>query len=292
MSKQEKTPKESCEYLVRRYFRIFAEVYSSEKEMLQYCLKFQQIHKTLKRAFEEFFTLSEFYRAMKLMKSDFTKVIMITSIIEKLSSKEDFIEFSEWVSKKEKEDTLRCRGIQKVWNEYKKDFGCSGKFRSFFRDYLTEREQLELLVSVSYYVRIDDNGSPSLVPLFCYDRKVCKPKKHVCAFGFVDENCPAFKDEKILKNGIKEFADFLYNLRNRFVHAAHMFGLSGEAFGTTALLATYVPYKFRYIKRPSYNGNVVLRLSGKKLEEILNRNFKELLSDYITMRKSDREKPH
>ena len=285
MSKQKKTPEEFCEDFVKRYFRLFNEIYGSEKEMLQYCIKFQQIYKTPRRAFEEFLTLSEFCRAMKLMKIDFIKVIMITSIIEKLSSKEDYIEFLEWVSKKEKEGTLTCRDIKKVWNEYNKDFGCSWKFRSFFRDYLTKREQLELLISVSYYVRIDDNRSPSLVPLFCYDKKVCKPKKLVCAFGFIDENCPAFKDEKILKDGIKEFADFLYNLRNRFVHDAHMFGLSEEAFGNTALLVTYVPYKFRYIKRPLYNGNVVLRLSGKKLEEILDRNFNKLLSKHIAMRK-------
>lgn len=100
MSKEKKTPKEFCEDFVKRYFRVFNEVYSSQREMLEYCLKFQKIHKTLKRAFEEFFTLLEFYRAMRRMEIDFIKLIMITSIIEKLSSAKDFMEFSEWVSEK------------------------------------------------------------------------------------------------------------------------------------------------------------------------------------------------
>jgi len=285
MNKQKKTPKERCEDSVKEYFRFFNEVYSSEKEMLEYCLKFQQIYQTPMRAFEEFFSLSQFYRAMKLMEDDFAKLIMIISLIEKLSSKKDYIDFGEWVSIKRKENPSWNETIEKAWSSYNEEFGFSHKFRNFFRNpkYLNETEQLELLKSVYYYIKNADN-SYSLVSLFCYDEEVCRSVKTPCLFR-LDKNCPAFKDKEIVKDGIKEFADFLYRLRSKFVHDALMFGLSGEAFGTTALLVTYVPYRFRYIKRPSYDGNVVLRLSGKKLEEILNSNFKKLLSEYIAMRK-------
>lgn len=283
MSEQKKTPEGHCEDFVRRYFRFFNEVYSSDREMLQYCLKFQQIYQPLKRAFDEFYSLSEFYRAMKLMKTDFIKLIMITSIIEKLSSKKDFVEFGDWVSKRRKRNMIGSESIEKVWQEYNKDFGCSGKFRRFFQnpDYLSKTEQMALLKSVCYLVE-DDNNSKSLVPLFCYNKNVCGPRNYGCRYD--SENCPAYKEERILKKGIKEFADFLYNLRNRFVHDAHMFGLSREVLGTTSDFFTYVPYTFRHIRRPSYNGFVVMRLTGKKLEEILNRNFEKLLDGYIDTR--------
>lgn len=286
MSRENKTPKEFCEDFVKRYFRFFNEVYNSEEEILDYCLRFQKIHKTLKRAFEEFFTLSEFYRVLRRMKNDFIKLIMITSIIEKLSSKKDFMDFSGWVSEKKKDEKLRGKTIEKVWEEYNKDFGCSGKFRRFFQnpEYLSKTEQIALLKSICYFIRTDDN-SMSLVPLFCYNKEVCGPRNHGCMFDS-DANCPAFEEEKILKKGIQEFASFLYSLRNRFVHDAHMFGLSSEDLGTTSFLLSYVPYKFRYIKRPLYKGSVVLRLSGEKLEEILNRNFKKLLNEYIAKRES------
>ena len=286
MSKTKETPKELCDSLVKEYFRFFIEVYSSEKEMLEYCLKFQQIHKTPKRAFDEFFSLSEFYRAMKLMKIDFIKLIMITSMIEKLSSKKDFMEFSEWVSTKRKENISWNEKIEKAWNDYNEEFGCSHKFRNFFQNpkYLNEIEQLELLKSVFYYIKNADN-SYSPVSLFCYNEEACRFVKTPCLFR-LDRICPALKDKKIVKDGIKEFANFLYHLRSNFVHDARMFRLSEEAFGTTAFLWTYVPYNFRHIKRPLYTGRVLLRISVAELEQILNRNFKKLLNEYIDMRKS------
>lgn len=151
-------------------------------------------------------------------------------------------------------------------------------------EYLSKTEQIALLKSICYITRNDDN-SRSLVPLFCYNKEACGLREHGCMFDR-DTNCPAFKDEKILKRGIKEFANFLYNLRNRFVHDADMFTLAGKVMGTTSDLLTYVPYKFRYIKRPSYRGYVVIRLSAEKLEEILNRNLKKLLNTYIAMRET------
>jgi len=290
---RKKNPKEFYKDFVKEDFRFFKDTYSSENEMLEYCLKFQQIHRTLKRAFDDFFSISEFYQAMKFVKNDFTKLMMITSIIEKLRSTRDYMDFSEWISEEEKEGTLSGKGIHKIWQEYNMDFGCSGKFRGFFKnpDYLRKTEQITLLKSICYFIRNDD-GSISLVPLFCYNKEKCGIRDNGCEYDR-DANCTAFNEEKVLNDGIKEFADFLYHLRNKFVHEAHMFRLSREEFGTTSFLLDYVTkYKFRHIEKPSsYREQVVFRLSVEKLEGILNRNFKKLLDNYIETRKSAQQKP-
>ena len=290
---RKKSPKEFCEDFVKEDFRFFKDTYSSENEMLEYCLKFHQIHRTLKRAFDEFYSISEFYQAMKLVKDDFAKLIMIISIIEELRSTRDYMDFSEWVSEKEKEGTLSGKRVHKIWQEYNKDFGCSGKVRGFFKnpDYLRKTEQITLLKSICYPIRNDD-GSISLVPLFCYDKEKCGIRDNCCQHDR-DTNCTAFNEEKVLNDGIREFADFLYHLRNKFVHDAHMFRLSKEEFETTSFLLDYVSeYKFRHIEKPpSYREQVVFKLSVEKLERMLNRNFKKLLNNYIEMRKSSQQKP-
>jgi hypothetical protein len=300
---QKKTPQEELEEFVKTHFLFFKKVYSSEGEMLEYGLKFEQVFKSFKRAFNEFYSISEFYRALKLIGSnddaksetiadlltlkksnvDFIKLIMIISLIEKLSSGKDFMEFSEWT----KVNKLENEKILSAWNTYNKEHGCSHKFRNFFQneDYLTKREQLALLRSVSYYVRNKDKSLTD-VPLFCYDALKCGKRRFGCKF-VGDEECPALKEEKILKDGIKEFANFLYEMRNRFVHDANMINLSEEFRGEASFLYDYVPYKLRYLKRPSYNGFVGLKLSAQNLENILGRNFKKLLNNYIDLRKAN-----
>jgi hypothetical protein len=301
---QKKTSQEVLEEFVKTHFLFFKEIYSSEGEMLEYGLKFKQMFKSFDRAFNEFYSISEFYRALKLIGSnddaksetvadlfkpqknrvDFIKLIMIISLIEKLSSGRDFIEFSEWI----KLNKLKNEKVLRAWNTYNKEHGCSHKFRNFFQneDYLTKREQLALLRSVSYYVRNKDNSLTD-VPLFCYDAPKCGKRRFGCK-SVADEECTALKEEKVLKDGIKEFANFLYVMRNRFVHDANMISLSEEFRGEASFLYDYVPYKLRYLKRPSYNGFVGLKLSAQSLENILNRNFKKLLNNYIKIRNANK----
>lgn len=305
---QKKTPQEVLDEFVKTHFPFFKEIYDSEGEMLEYGLKFKQIFTTFERAFNEFYTISEFYRALKLIgsnynaksetiadlltleksKTDFVRLIMIISLIEKLSSGKDFIEFSEWT----KLNRLENEKVLTAWNTYNKEHGCSHKFRNFFQneDYLTKSEQLALLRSVSYYVRNKDKTLTE-VPLFCHDAPKCGKKRFGCKF-VADEECRALKEEKVLKDGIKEFANFLYEMRNRFVHNANMINLSEEFRGEASFLYDYVPYKLRYLKRPSYNGFVGLKLSAKNLENILNRNFKKMLNNYIDMRKTNENTPN
>lgn len=302
---QRKTPQEVLEEFVKKDFLFFKEIYSSEEEMLEYGFKFKQIFTTFERAFDEFYNISEFYRALKLIGSnndtksetiadffkpkknrvDFIKLIMIISLIEKLSSGKDFIEFSEWI----KLNKLENEKVLRAWNKYNKEHGCSHKFRNFFQneDYLTKKEQLALLRSVSYYVSNNDNSLTD-VPLFCYDAPKCGKRRFGCKF-VADEECAALNNGKVLKDGIKEFANFLYEMRNKFVHDASMISLSEEFMGETSYLYDYIPYRLRYLKRPSYKGFVGLKLSAQNLENILNRNFKKLLDNYIEIRKANKK---
>jgi len=47
---------------------------------------------------------------------------MLTSIIEKLNSKEDYLTFPEWISKENKKEELKKRGLS-LWDEYNKIYG-------------------------------------------------------------------------------------------------------------------------------------------------------------------------
>jgi hypothetical protein len=300
---QNESPEEKWKNVVREQFPSFKEIYSSEDEMLNYGLKFQQIYKEYMKAFDEFFGISEFFRVIQLLiktknegekdsltynyekREDALSLIMMISLIEKLCSKKDFVPFHEWI----KEKGLKCEKIRKIWEEYNKDFGCSHKFRNFFAEqkYLEIEEQLKLLRSVYYFVKNENNKETS-VPMFCYDKAICGKSTHCRAFdkyAFDNKFCPASSDEKLRKTALKEFANFLYELRNRFVHNAHMFRLSEESarLGKSSVY-DYISYEFHYIKKPPYAGAVRLKLSPVDIKRILEKNFKKLLDNYIKAR--------
>jgi hypothetical protein len=283
LAQSSKTPNELWVDVTRKYFPTFKEFYGTEQEMLEYGLGFQQIYGSFEEAFYEFFSLSEFCLSLRTIKDDFVKLVMITSIIEKLNSKQPYITFSQWLSQRKKGSELENEHINKIWNEYNKIYGCSGKFRTYFQKYLNQKEQIELLTTLLISDTV--NGNLEFVPFLCYDKKTCSQFVTHCKIGHVFANCPAFNNKKLVKDGIREFAEFLYNLRNKFVHDAHIFHLTELCFGEPAWLFTYIPYEFKYIKRPSYSGMVVLRLTVTDLENKLLRDFKKLLSSFIGIRK-------
>jgi hypothetical protein len=299
--RKEKTTEERWNDFVKQDFPFFKEIYSSEDEMLSYGLKFQQIYGSYQKAFYEFYSISHFYRSIRLLlksedlvekkgfherfleyqykkNEDILSLIMMISLIEKLSSQKDYLSFSEWIEQK----NLENGKVLEAWNKYNEEFGCSHKFRNFFtsQQYLSKKEKLHLLRSIQYFVE-SENGSKQTVPLFCYDKARCGKRQHGCQFDSYD--CSAFNDEKIIKIALKEFANFLYELRNRFVHNAHMFMLSEEyaEYSGQSALADYIDYRFRYIKRPNFKNQVIITLSALHLKGILDANFKKLLDSYI-----------
>lgn len=325
--------KKAVQEFVNDYFPFIKNIFSSEEEMLNYGLKFFQIYPP-KEAYLEFYHIIEFYQTIKLLvgddkekdknisiedrleqltkkkyqkKEDVLSLIMSISLIEKLTSRMDYIPFSEWVTIEKRNN----EEVKRAWDDYNKDYGCFHKLKNFFlnQEYLKKEEQLALLKSVCYFIKKKDN-KVTLVPLFCFDSTICGGKscydksncmlndcfegfkcigaEHGCMFGG-SEDCPARSEEKAIYKGIKEFANFLYTFRNGFVHDARIFRLSEETSGSTmSNLFDYVPYTFKYnipkSKRPQYNGNVSLRLSPNNLIRIIDRNFKKLLDNYISVR--------
>jgi hypothetical protein len=273
----------------KRYFPLFHEIYESEEEIVKIGLGFQQMYKHFGKAFYEFYTISEYYRTMKSMKADFVRLVMVTSLIEKLNSTKDYITFSEWIAKKQGTQKIDSN-YNALLDEYNQTYGSSGKFRLFFQKYLSEKEQTELLTSVLVLESTPDGLSiREFVPLFCYRKELCYDNAVHCKIGQIVSNCPAIRDKKILKDGIREFAEFLYQIRNKFVHNAVVYNLPELASKELEWQFTYIPYKFKYIKSPPfYNDYVLFRIAFFDIEKIFERNFKKLLKNYIEGRRKEK----
>ena len=95
----------------------------------------------------------------------------------------------------------------------------------------------------------------------------------------------------MMEKGIQEFATFLYDLRNNFVHNARVFGLpfnprnaNHVGFTTKPSFSDFMEYEFSYLKKPKFEGIVVLMLNPDDIVRILERNFKALLNSYVLAR--------
>lgn len=199
--------------------------------------------------------------------------------------------------------------VLEAWRKYNDDeeFGCSSKFRDFFKNraFLSKNDQISLLKSVKYYSTYKNKRITA--PLFCYEEK-CGEGMRDCVFHYDQhsvlnisqlnvlpdefvrysiEDCPLYQDENLLNKNLNEFANFIYQMRNKFVHSATLFHLSEEFHGSTSFMVDYFEYEFRFFKnKPEFKGTIVLKLSPDNLEKILNRNFKTLLENYVEVRKT------
>ena len=293
----EKTQQDRIKEYITKKFCLFQGIYDSDQEMYSYFLKFERIYGTPENAFYEIFTLSEYYRAMKLEKSDVLKIIMITSIIERLYSKKDFVTFPEWLRKIEKESDIESnKTIRQIYDDYEKENGCSSKFRRFFQDFLTKKEKIELIQSIRFFPRLKSGlNSPNLFPLLCFEESRCRPPPiQSCPLVNYDkQDCLICNNDKELRKVLDEFAEFLYTFRSKFVHDARMFGLaSPESIthdnGATISMGlwTYVDYSFRKLDKSKYEGGIMLDLNARHLEGILEHNFKKLLDNFVSLRES------
>ena len=312
----EKIQDEKIKNSIRHMFKYFGEVFASEEEMYTFYLKFLKKCEKPEDAYYELLTLSEYYIAMKQAKSPFLKLIMQISLIEKLNSKMSYLTFVDWLVKIEKDETFNkqktiqrfhsnyekkgshnnrfkqfLKTIRKVHTIYSDDYGLGTKFRTFFQEYLTKQEKIELLKSIRCYNKSDNGSKSNLVPMFCFEENVCRlaPYYSCPMVNYNRKDCPICINEKSLKKSLNEFADFLYSLRSKFVHNAIMFDLASSQSAThpngvtmTMSLVMYVnKHRFRDRKRQKYTGNILLDLTAKNLETILNSYFKRLLNEYL-----------
>ena len=173
--------------------------------------------------------------------------------------------------------------------------------------YLDKKEQLNFLKSIAYYPQIGKQKSN--VPMFCYsdelcggkecyddknecfgkdcfDERVCVRKTLGCLY-VEDANCPAYLTHKILTDGMKEFANFLYSIRNSYVHNAQIFTLSfnnDRYFQRPSLHDFVVNYRFLDRHKKPFTGCIVIRLDPQDIINIMERNFKKMLDEYIAVR--------
>jgi len=280
---------------IKKNFVHFRAIYKDEKEMFQYWEKFQDTAK-LEIAVFDFLGLHEFYRTMKTAKNATIKLVMIISLIEKLSSSREYVDFAEWLEEHgQTTENMHCELMQKyckkAWNEYNKECGCSSKFRRFFTnsEFITIDEQIALLQSVSMFKK--DRPEFRVHP-FCFDKNcpITNVERATSVSIMIGnprsdcENCPLFEDYKKLKRGMDEYALFLYEVRNRFVHDASLAPFprgKGGIFGSKENMVSIARYRFRRDSKRAAILRVFITSGTDQLEIILDRNFKKMLKSYI-----------
>jgi hypothetical protein len=282
-----------------------SDIFCNLNEWLEYAFRFQKIYGNLSDASTALCNIAEYYQYINLLYSripkrrknvnllgvstipnskkedngfperqykryeDVIALLMTISLIEKLSSKTQYLTFGEWIKK----NNLQCDKPQKAWDTYNQEYGCSKKFRAFFTSdsFLTKEQKISLVRSITF------GANGQTVPLFCYSEK-CAGRKYHCLYNNAD--CIASRDKTVLKKALKELANFLYVLRSKFVHDACMFTLADT--GNDSFVFEYFPYRFQFSKVPKeFDGFLFISLNVILLKQVLDSNFKKLLDYFI-----------
>ncbi len=129
------------------------------------------------------------------------QLIMVFSIIEKIYSEEDFIDFKDWCNKKQKNISLKDFSsfknlLECLKSQYHKIHGSKQKTLGFFDNYFEEEDKTGLLKSVVFKPDLDN-----------------------------------LSGEKI---DFKKIVDLIYTMRNNFVHDARFIPIhkEGDISGT------------------------------------------------------------
>ena len=102
----------------------------------------------------------------------------------------------------------------RAWNDYIAIHGKRKNFRGFFIN-LEREEKFDLLQLIKRKYEDYDE-----MRYFCYQGEQCNYSKFYCNYETIKRDCPAYDDDKILKDGIKKLANHLYDFRSKFVHEA------------------------------------------------------------------------
>jgi hypothetical protein len=272
----------------------FYEIFPSEQEILVY---FKKLANLSHNAVDDFYDILLFYKSMKSSKDNPSKFIMIVSLIEKLTSQGNYLSFSEWLNEQNIVGKIDKRAILRLWHQYNNIFGCSSKFRRFFKgDFLDKAEKISLLQSVKFFVKCED-GKNHLMPMFCYDTSHCyfrEPFISCPIFNNLEkDDCLICNNISKLKKGLDELAEFLYYMRNMYAHNALLPRLAPpletvthkDGATLTMTTMTFCIYKFKR-RKVNYIGWIFVELSVLHLESILNKKFKTLLDNYLTAKQS------
>lgn len=197
-------------------------------------------------------------------------LILLTSIIEILTRRIEYQDFSEWYS--ENRDEYEEKKCLKAYSDYKNVHGITKNYRGFFEN-LPEEEQIRLIPTVEIF-----HEKRTLAP-FCYQNKdVCfEPDEFRCIYVTGRKDCPLIKDKTVRRKGIRGFANFLYTLRSNFVHSARIPVFSSSLPGAAGRMDVYT-----HIESRGYSGGCIITLDIKYLHGLVMRYLPDLFHEYLT----------
>jgi hypothetical protein len=134
--------------------------------------------------------------------------------------------------------------------------------------------------SVQFYMGEEEK----FFPLFCYKDAECNVGLSYCTFDTDKERCPAYTSTKRINRGVREFADFLYTMRSKFVHEARLFLLPTPLPRGTAgssWLFDFFEYEFKSARKLSYKGTLRFGLLSWLFTELVQKYLKALMDKYI-----------
>lgn len=217
-----------------------------------------------------------------------TQIILLTSIIETLTRRVPYKTFQDWFS--ENKDYYANKNCLQAFNDYNAIHGARKNFRSFFLNYLSIDEKIELLLKIRkiwnneilapfcfqtrdecyYSIRSWEKERGEIVEYFHGYSNQCKGKNKI-------NECPAMNNEKIMNNGIKELADCLYEFRSKFVHESII-----PTFSFPFFYENERPLTERRIKIGDKEYRFIIELNTEDLFVLIMNKISILLDDFLS----------
>jgi|GEM_PF-5904716 hypothetical protein len=239
------------EMWVDEAFEAFRSLFSSKEKFIEYLNSFKD-----PRNAELLIGIGGFYLlAKKYHPQSYIRLIMIISIIEKLTNRErKFQEFYEWIESQDAKinelltelkiiDVSMFKEItRKLKENYFQEFGSRRNVLAFFEEHFTQEDKIKLIKSLKSEYRetvrgfserllknifgevktIEElkgkgfNVQRHFVP-YCYDWRRCYFDYGEC---FPDYGCLLNEDKPLLDKTLKKVVGKIYQMRSDFIHDA------------------------------------------------------------------------
>ena len=225
------------------------------------------------------------------------QLILLTSIIELLKSRKEYVSFDSWYNLNKKMiENWKC---VRSWLKYKSEYGARKNVRNFFLG-LSKKEKISILT------KLTKKYDEEVFAPFCYQsrddcyyrhklytweegRMVEKTFRYSFECNAIEspEECLALKNKKILDMGIKDFANHLYDLRDYFVHESRLpyFSFPPPSLAESGkVVRTYYGY---HLKKKNCGRNIgeldlfVSYLTVKDLFDLVGNNLEKLFKKYL-----------
>lgn len=246
---------------INESYESLKEIFSSRNNFIEYINSLKS-----RKIAELFIRTSQFYLiCKKYVNLRFIKLIMIISIIERLSSRmKKYLLFKDWIFKQDRQieyyikrinniDVNNFKNIiQVLKDDYHLKYGSQQNVKDFFTKYTKDNDKLKLVknlkpkrVNVVYsyssylYKNLAIGKVKTLKELEKYNIKRGKKYMPICynwklCYVNYGECCPdiycKFKEDNEIKNKtLQKVIGLIYDMRSKFVHSAKIPPLSEDA---------------------------------------------------------------